>query len=275
VKIFSRIASKLNFGAEDPPPNQDASDKIDRNTGLRDAILRGWFNGEAGELFTGFSVGPEDIVADIGCGDGGNAQFCASRGARLILADIDSESVERAASRVAKEPNYAGCETYVTSSDPLPIQTNTATRIVCTEVLEHVDSPDRLMAELARIGRPDARYLLSCPDPRSEEIQKRIAAPSYFEKPNHIRIIQADEFARYVEGAGLVIEGRYSHGFFWNMWWTLFWATDITLEKPEHPVLDNWTRAWQSLLDQPNGKNIKNALDDLLPKSQVIIARKV
>ena len=226
-------------------------------------------------MFTEFPVGPEDIVADIGCGDGGNARFCASRGARLILADMNPESVTRAVARVTAEPNHGGCEAHVTSSDPLPILSNTATRIVCTEVIEHVDSPSYLMAELARIGRPGARYLLSCPDPRSEAIQKRVAPPSYFEKPNHVRIIQHDEFARYVEDAGLVIEGRYSHGFYWLVWWALFWTTGVTLEKPEHPVLDNWTRTWQSLLDQPNGHIVKNALDDLLPMSQVIIARKV
>ena len=47
-----------------------------------------------------------------------------------------------------------------------------------------------------------------------------------------------------------------------------------SFQLPGHPVLDNWLRTWQSLLDQPNGIKIKHALDEVLPKSQVIIARK-
>ena len=129
---------------------------------------------------------------------------------------------------------------------------------------------------------PGALYLLACPDPRSEALQLRIAQPGYFEKPHHVRIIQHNEFARYVEDAGLVIVSRHSFGFFWSIWLALFWSSDSAFEDlgeksfqlPGHPVLDNWLRTWQSLLDQPNGLKIKQALDEVIPKSQIIIARK-
>jgi len=236
--------------------------------------MRGWFNTGAGELFTNFPVGPGDVVADIGCGDGGNARFCARLGARLILADIDAASVARAAAAVAAEPGCAGVESHATDSDPLPIASGTASKVICTEVIEHVDDPARLMAELARIGQAGALYLIACPDPGSEAIQKRVAPPSHFEKPHHVRIIAHDEFARYVEDAGLVIESRHSHGFYRSIWWTLFWASGVEAEQPDHPMLDAWSRTWSLLLDQPNGNVIKQALDDLRPMSQVIIARK-
>jgi len=236
--------------------------------------MRGWFNTETGELFTNFPVGPGDVVADIGCGDGGNARFCASRGARLILADIDPDNVAKAAARVAAEPNCPGVESYATDSDPLPLASNIASRVVCTEVIEHVEDPARLMAELARIGQSGALYLIACPDPGSERIQQRVAPPIYFQKPNHIHIIQHDELTRYVEDAGLVIESRHSHGFYWSVWWALFWPCGVAAEQPDHPLLNHWAQTWQLLLDQPDGARIKQALDDLLPTSQVIIARK-
>jgi SAM-dependent methyltransferase len=246
----------------------------DFGVGLRDYMLRGWLNDDTGELFTNFPVGPQDVVADIGCGDGGNAAFCARRGARLILADIDPDTVARAAARVAAEPNCAGVEAHATDSDPLPIASNIATKVVCTDVIEHVDDPARLMAELVRIGQPGALYLIACPDPGSEMIQKHVADPSYFEKPNHIRIIQHDELDRYAQEAGLIVEGRYSHGFYKAMWWTLFWAAAVPLERPDHPLLESWEQTWRLLLDQPNGAAIKQALDDLRPMTQLIIARK-
>ncbi len=271
MNFITKICQKLKRTEAAPLPEAPA--RLE-DVALRDATMRGWFNTETSELFTNFPVGPGDVVADIGCGDGGNARFCASRGARLILADINPDSVAKAAASVAAEPNCAGVESHATDSDPLPIASNSVSRVVCTEVIEHVDEPARLMAELARIGQPGARYLIACPDPGSEAVQKRLAPPSYFEKPNHIRVIQHDEFARYVENAGLIIESRHSHGFYWSIWWNLFWACDVTLEQPAHPLLDSWTQTWRLLLEQPYGAAIKNALDDLRPMSQVIIARK-
>jgi SAM-dependent methyltransferase len=271
VRLISKLYQKYR---RTPAPSPAAPVELDLGVALRDSMTRGWLNAETGELFTNFPVGPQDIVADIGCGDGGNARFCASRGARLILADIDEGIVARAAARVAAEPHCAGVEVHVTDSDPLPIASNIASKVVCTEVIEHVEDPARLMAELFRIGRPGARYLIACPDPASEMIQKRVADPSYFERPNHIRIIQHAELDRYVEAAGLIIEGRYSHGFYGSMWWALFWAANVPLDKPDHPLLESWAQTWRLLLDQPNGAAVKHALDDLRPMSQVVIARK-
>jgi SAM-dependent methyltransferase len=256
------------------PPNQ--------MTGLRDSVLSGWFNQDTKELFTGFPVGQGDIVADIGCGMGGHAQFCAQQGARLLLADVDPLRVEQAAAKIAALEGHAPFECYVSDSNPLPIADGAATRIICSEVIEHVDSPAVLVAEIARIGRPGALYLLTCPDPRSEALQQRIARPAYFEKPNHVRILQHDEFARFVEAAGLEILSRHTYGFFWTIWLALFWSSDSvsgdlgekSFQLPGHPVLDNWLRTWQSLLDQPDGLKIKHALDEVIPKSQIIIARK-
>jgi len=273
MQVFSKFQAKNKPGKKpQPAPEQTTAEQVAGDIALRDAVIRGWFNSDTGELFKDFAVGPEDIVADIGCGDGGNAAFCARRGASIILADIDPATLERAAARVAAEPNHRGYKVHQTTSDPLPIADGAATKVVCTEVIEHVDSPARLLAELARIGRPGAQYLLSCPDAKSEELQKRVAPSVYFEKPNHIRILQPEEFARYVEDAGLVIEARHTHGFYALMWWTLYWATD---GSRDHPLIQSWTRTWQHLLDLPKGHMIKGALDDLLPKSQVIIARKI
>ena len=144
-------------------------------TGLRDAVLSGWFNQDTSELFTGFPVGKGDIVADIGCGLGGHAQFCARQGARLLLVDSDPRRIEQAAAKITALAGHAPFEAYVSGSNPLPIADAIATKIVCSEVLEHVDFPGTLLAEIARIGRPGALYLLACPDPRSEALQQPIA----------------------------------------------------------------------------------------------------
>jgi SAM-dependent methyltransferase len=242
--------------------------------GLHDAMLSGWYNEEQGELLTGFPISAEDVALDVGCGDGGAMNFCAKRGAHVILADIDADRLAKARDWLLTTKARA-VEAHATDADPLPLADATATRVVCMEVLEHVDDPATFIAELVRVGKPGALYLLTVPDPVQEEMQKFLAPHHYFEKPNHIRIFQREDFADLVRGSGLVIERRYYYGFFWAVWWLLFWQCDIPFNgTPRHPILDNWARTWAAVLASKDGLRTKRLFDRLMPKNQVIIARK-
>lgn len=255
-----------------PPPDTPAA--IGRDVGLRDATSHGWFDNDAGVLYPGIPVGPADVVADIGCGDGGAASFCARAGARLLLADIDAPRLEAAGARL--EAIAPGRITAVASdANPLPFPDGVATRVVCTEVVEHVPDPGVLLRELARIAAPGALLLLSCPDPRSEEVQKAVAPDLMFRHPNHIRIVGHAELRTLAEEAGFEIVSHTSYGFYWAVWWALFWETGTDFgDERSHPVLEGWARVWNAVLDFPSGRRIRAALDAALPKSQVIVARK-
>lgn len=255
-------------------PAAPVVDKVDMfGLGLHDAVLSGWFNQQTGELFTGFAVTAEDTLLDVGCGDGGNVHFCATRGAKIIIADIDAAKVE--ATRQRLEDTIAqSVECHVTDCAPLPIADNTATRVVSTEVIEHVDDPAQFLAELVRVGKPGALYLLSVPHPSSENLQKDIAAPSYFQKPNHIRIISEEQFKQMVSDAGLEVISHSQYGFYWSLWMMLFWEAKVDLTNADHPLLQRWAETWQAVLESPGGLQIKQALDAVIAKSQVIIARK-
>ena len=240
--------------------------------GLHDAVLSGWFVRERGELFEGLPITRDDVVLDVGCGDGGIAGFCGERGAAIILADSDPERVSAAERRLAGTA-ARNVRALITDCNPLPLPDDTASIVISTEVLEHVDDPHKFLAELVRVGREGARYLLTVPDPVCETLQKTLAPPSYFAKPNHIRIIERDEFAAMVEAVGLTIERRASYGFYWSLWWLMFWVCKVDLGQA-HPVLDGWAQTWGALLDSPGGPQVKKVLDSFMPKSQVIIARK-
>lgn len=243
------------------------------NVGLRDACLSGWFNGDTGELFEGFPITSDDVVVDVGCGDAAGTHFCARQGASLIVADIDAEKISVARSRLQNSPAKS-VECFVTDANPLPIADNVATKVISTEVLEHVDDVRRFMSELVRVGKPGALYFLTVPDQVAEGLLTKLAPNSYFQKPNHVRIIDRDEFAKIVTDAGLVIEKRASYGFYWALWWTMFWSCDVDFDNPKHPALENWAKSWGALLKTPDGPKVKAVLDEFWPKSQVIIARK-
>ena len=256
-----------------PSPLTDRNPDSPFGIGLRDAIASGWYNNATDELFEGVPIGPADTVLDMGCGEGGNASFCARRGPAMILIDVNEQIVSRACDRL-DGLGARSVRGIASLSTPLPLADGCATRLLCTEVLEHVDDPGAVMAELARLGSPGALYVLTVPHPLQEQVQRALAPAAYFQAPNHVRVIEPAEFEALVVQAGLVIERRASVGFFWSVYFSLYWNTGWHQGTTDHPVLNHWTAAWTALLATPGGDAVQRALNQAMPKSQVIIARK-
>lgn len=244
---------------------------------LIDARKSGWLLGNTGQLCEGFQIAAEDTVVDVGCGDGCSAKFAARCGAEVIATDVDPKAVD-AVEKALRGSKARAYRTVVSDSNPLPIADGVGSKVICTEVLEHVDDPAQVLAELVRVARPGARLMLSVPDPVGESFQRSVAPPVYWEKPNHVRIFERGEFDELVRGAGLEIQNRPEHFFFWSMWWILFWGTNDAhgFEDPdgEEPVLDYWNKTWHALITNPKADHITKALNQFMPKSQVVIARK-
>lgn len=238
-----------------------------------DARLSGWFSHETGELLKGFPIRAEDSVLDVGCGDGSFINFCAQFGPEITFADIDAEKIRQVQARLQQSAARA-LHPLVTDANPLPLPDAYADKVIAMEVMEHVDDPAQFLRELVRVGKPGALYLLSVPDSVSEGVQKELAPPAHFQKPNHINIFSREEFERLVLESGLVIEQKATYGFYWALWWAFFWTCDQDLSPPWHPLLENWAKTWETMLKMPDGPRIKKALDEVMPKSQAIIARK-
>ena len=289
AELFRRLT-----GLEgDPRPTEELWSEISRapgfvdsrNCGLVDAVQSGWYQNDSGELFSGFPVSAEDSVLDIGCGAGGATLFCARRGAHVVFIDEIAEKVESLRTRVADTPARRA-EGYVCSSLPLPVASNSMTRVIAMEVLEHVPDPAAFLAELQRVGRPGALYLLAVPDELAEQMQQGLAPDYYFEEPNHIHVFGREQFARLVSEAGLEVVQRDSYGFFWSFWMLLYWTqaksvgaklegeAHAVVQPPYLPLLNDWAALWQRFISIPEAAPVKRALDQLLPKSQIIIARK-
>lgn len=247
--------------------------------------MGGWYQQASGELFRGFAISPDDVVVDVGCGLGGNSLFCANQGAYVIFTDPDADKVHALQSRM-ENSSARGWDGHVSDSSPLPIADNTATRVILSEVLEHVEHPAKLMAEVVRIAQPGALFFLSVPDAEGERLQKKVAPDAHFKAPNHIHIFERIQFTELVQNAGLTILHHELYGFYWSIWMTLYWATASTsgenakeathenLEPPFHPLLEDWSKVWQHVIRLPEGNQIRQALDQILPKNQIIIARK-
>jgi SAM-dependent methyltransferase len=256
-----------------PPPAPSAPSLELLNGGVSDAIESGWFNGVTGELLTGFPIGADDIVLDFGCGETPLTQFVAAIPSELILVDTDAAKLEAAQAHIApKQPRKV--RPLVVQGGALPLPDASVTRVVATEVLEHVEDPEFELRELMRVARPGSLFLVSVPHALSENAQRPFVAPDYFERPNHIRVFTSESFRSLIEGAGLQIERSFVGGFYWSVWWCFFWTCGVDLMKPAHPLLEHWAHTWALLLKNPGGDRVKKALDECLPKTQVVIARK-
>lgn len=238
----------------------------------RDAELAGWFRTETKELFEGFPVQATDHVLDVGCGDGTYIAYCSALGAEVTFVDVDPAKVQEVQALLSDSP--ARAHGIVSDADPLPLPEAAFDKLIATEVLEHLEQPERLLEELYRVGKPGALYLLSVPSAASENVQKQLAPEIYFTKPNHINIFTPEQFEKMVVDAGFIVEHKAVYGFFASIWWALFWTCERDLSNPVHPLLQSWERTWALLLLSRDGLLIKRVLDQVLPKSHVIIARK-
>lgn len=234
--------------------------------------LEGWFLSGQQQVAPGFPVSAGDVVLDLGCGDGGIATFCARLGADILLADVDAEALERNQASVESASGNR-VRTIVLDSDSLPLEDDAVSRVICTEVLEHADDPKAALAELVRVGKTGALYLLTVPGDRSEQVQKYIADPSYFQKPNHIRIFSENDFRLLVKSCGLEIVRYSGDGFYMSFLFAILWKTGSWLGDRDHSIC-LWARTWQKLIESPGASRTIDALNRLSPRRQVIVARK-
>lgn len=256
-----------------------------RNVGLTDAVRAGWYLQPSDELLQGFHIASQDTVLDVGCGPGMATLFAAQRGASVIFADVSAQAVASLTARVQQTPARQS-RGLVTDSSPLPLEDAIATRVIAMEVLEHVEDPQRVMRELARVAAPGALFLLTVPDEASERLLQTVAPASYFSAPNHIRIFSANDFEQLVTDTGLTIVRRHSYSFYWNMAMALFWLSDKDTDRPEgaesasflvppfSEVMENWATVWKYVVDHPHGEKLRAHLDKTMPRSRILIAQK-
>ena len=257
-----------------------------RVCGLKDAVLRGWYQSDTGELFPGFKIMADDVVLDVGCGDGAAILFCARQGAHIVFSDVDAGKIKILIAK-AVHSKARKIEGFVSDTIPLPLPDGYATKILSMEMLEHTSKPEMILKELVRVGKTGAQYLITVPDARSEMLQEPFANPIYFSEPNHIQIFDKGRFMKLVDNSGLKIEKYDTWGFYWTVFMSLFWIVAQNEQKhfsgpildeiipPYHPVIQSWSNTWAGLMALEGSEELCKSFDNFLPKIQIIIARKL
>jgi SAM-dependent methyltransferase len=113
------------------------------------------------ETLSRFSIGPGGQALDAGCGGtAAVAIACAGHGFRRVQAiDINQDSLRRAKSLIG--PGDGGIRLSCGSVLALPFPNSTFDFAACVGVAHHTPDPERAIAELARVVRPQGRLYFS------------------------------------------------------------------------------------------------------------------
>ena len=85
-------------------------------------------------------------ILDVGCGDGAlSRDLAAATGARVTALDLSLRRVGRAG-------GDGGVRFAAGSSYELPFRDGSFSLVLCTDLLEHLDDPQRAMGELVRVS---------------------------------------------------------------------------------------------------------------------------
>ncbi len=98
-------------------------------------------------------------VLDLGAGMGGFAVAAALRGAQVVAGEYNLAYCRIIALRAAR--HGLNLPVMNTAGETLPLPDASFDAVVCWDVIEHVQSPDRVLCEIARVLRPGGVALVT------------------------------------------------------------------------------------------------------------------
>jgi ubiquinone/menaquinone biosynthesis C-methylase UbiE len=228
-------------------------------------------------------------VLDAGCGQGRHSLELLRRGCRPAALDVNvadlryaryllaHESRERhaaAAGQGAEPDAYPPLPFVVLRGDAerLPFPDGAFDRVLCSEVLEHVASPERAAAELARVLKPAGLLAVSVPTPATEWAM-RYSSDDYFNSPGgHVRIFTYPRLRGLLAAEGLeVVDLHFEHAFHSLYWWV---RCVFGLHAEQHPAIRTCKKVLTHVLFSPALTRAERWLNWVWPKSMVVYAHR-
>ncbi|HEY2106760.1 MAG TPA: class I SAM-dependent methyltransferase [Candidatus Binataceae bacterium] len=155
------------------------------------------------------SVAPGRVL-DIGSGQGDFAAEAAAAfpGAKLLGLELSASGVA-VARRKVPGAEFLQCNLQAEGRPPDRFR-SWATHAVCSEVLEHLDEPERLLANASPWLEPACRLIVTVPGGPISQFDRHIG---------HRKHYRPDELRSLLERAGFRVESAHGAGFpFFNLY---------------------------------------------------------
>ncbi len=114
-------------------------------------------------------------VLDLGCGDGVLSSMISRSAGYVVGVDSNQLAISFAQENLRKK-NLDGI--FHTSTDSL--LDHSFDRIVCTEVIEHVSEPNKLLTEIQRLIKPEGLAVISTPIRLTETVRDKEHIYEYY-----------------------------------------------------------------------------------------------
>ena len=224
---------------------------------------------------------PGDRLLDLGCGFGRHAYEAARRGALVVACDLAPAELAQvratfAAMSEAGEQYFGTCQATRGDATRLPFLDGSFDRIIASEVLEHVDSDDQALAELARILRPGGVLAVTVPTWFPEKICWALSDEYHAPKAvgGHVRIYRRGQLRNRLRRAGLTpFSGHHAHGLHSPYWWL---RCAVGPNNDDHRLVAAYRRLLEwDIVRQPTITRIADrVLSPVMGKSLVLYSRK-
>lgn len=219
-----------------------------------------------------FEIEPGETVVDLGCGTGRHCKSHEIKKASIFPIDKNKKSIRNLKKSLSEQETQNDYTPLYGDAHHLPFANKSIDKVICSEVLEHIPQPNKILREINRILKPDGELAISVPTFFSEIIIDSLA-DKYLGKPGgHVHVFRKKEIIEKVENSGFEIWKKDSahslHVFYWSL------RAIFGIEE-ENNLLPN---LYKSFLDYTYGsetwQKIENSLNQLVPKSHVFYARK-
>ena len=219
----------------------------------------------------------KDVVLDAGCGAGRHTMEASKwHSSKFVAVDRSLSELKRlkyVLDLMAEKGELNGNVVLIVGDVlQLPFKDEAFTKIICTEVLEHLHEDVRGVEEMVRVLKNHEEMVVSVPTPYTEHLFGNLSY-EYFRTPGgHVRIYKKKELLQKLRKSGLRILYVCREHAFHSIFWMLKCLCGLDNQDALIPAL------WEKLLIFSTQikllKKIENFWNNLFPKSIVVYTRK-
>ena len=219
-------------------------------------------------------------VLDVGCGQGRHSWGIYSHiDCSICALDMGQEDLikTRYTLRLVDEREKRNGGWLAIRGDALnlPFKDASFDRVICSEVLEHLDDDRKGMQELARVLKPDGKLAVSVPAYLPETIYWRISKDYHNYLGCHVRKYKLRQLTSLIQQSNLrVLAIRYKHALH-SPYWLLRCLFGVHNDKAFIPSLYHRFLVWDMTTNYKPVRWLEDMCNHIFPKSVVVYAEKV
>lgn len=227
-----------------------------------------------------FRINNGDKVLDVGCGEGRHSfEACRLNHCMVCAMDIDDLSLRKTHYVLhymdSQKVSKGNWNVLFGDALSLPFKDASFDKIICSEVLEHLEDDERGIRELVRVLKQGGAMAITVPTYLSEAVCWALDQDYYNHPGGHVRKYKAQELMDSLRRNNLAVYAlRYEHAFH-SIYWILRCIFRLKNEKSPIPALYYKFLEMQIVTRSRFVHRMERLCNFFFPKSIVIYTKKI